>query len=223
MKNIFLLFVLCAGLLWGDNAIEIKNYIQKAYQEKYKDYDINIKSISLSIPPNTPIKNNKLQSISLDPKYLSKKDGIVLLNAILQNSLLKIPLQYQIQATISVYRAKETIKTSQDITSENTTKDTIIFDKINQIPIKSSQINHISAKSYISPNSIITFDKIQSKILIRKNDNFTGFFKDKQITLQTTLIAKENGAFGDIINAINPETKKIIKVKVIDSDKGEIL
>lgn len=223
MKNIFLLFVLCAGLLWGDNAIEIKNYIQKAYQEKYKDYDINIKSISLSIPPNTPIKNNKLQSISLDPKYLSKKDGIVLLNTILQNSLLKIPLQYQIQATISVYRAKETIKTSQDITSENTTKDTIIFDKINQIPIKSSQINHISAKSYISPNSIITFDKIQSKILIRKNDNFTGFFKDKQITLQTTLIAKENGAFGDIINAINPETKKIIKVKVIDSDKGEIL
>lgn len=223
MKNIFLLFILCAGLLWADNTTEIKSYIQKAYQEKYKDYDINIKSISLSISPNTSIENNKLQSISLDPKYLSKKDGMVLLNVISHNSLLKIPLQYQIQATINVYRAKETIKTSQDITSENTTKDTITFDKINQIPIKSSQIDHISAKSYITPNSIITSDKIQSKILIRKNDNFTGFFKDKQITLQTTLVAKENGAFGDIINAINPETKKIIKVKVTDSDKGEIL
>lgn len=223
MKNIFVLFILCAGLLWADNTMEIKNYIQKAYQEKYKDYNISIKDISLSVPPNTSIKNNKLEAMSLDPKYLNKKDGMVLLNMISNNSLLKIPLQYQIQATINVYRAKETIKTSQNITSENTTKDTVIFDKINQTPIKSSQIDHISAKSYISPNSIITSDKIQSKILIRKNDSFTGFFKDKQITLQATLVAKENGAFGDIINAINPETKKIIKVKVIDSDKGEIL
>lgn len=223
MKSVFLLLILCATLLWANNTTEIKNYIQKAYQEKYKDYGINIKSISVSIPPNASVKNNKLEAISLDPKYLSKKDGMVLLNMIAGNSLVKIPLQYEIQATINVYRAKETIKTSQNITSENTAKDTIIFDKINQIPIKSSQIDHTSAKSYISPNSIITSDKIQSKILIRKNDSFTGFFKDKQITLQTTLVAKENGAFGDIINAINPETKKIIKVKVIDSDKGEIL
>lgn len=222
MKSIFVLFILCVSL-WADNIAEIKNYIQKAYEQKYQGYNINIKNISIMMTPNISLKNNQLQSISLDPKYLNKKDGMVLLSLSANNSLLKVPLQYQIQASIDVYRAKETIKTTQDITSENTTKDTIIFDKINQTPIKSSQINHISAKSYISPNSIITSDKIQSKILIRKNDNFTGFFKDKQITLQTTLIAKENGAFGDVINAMNPETKKIIKVKVIDSDKGEIL
>ncbi|PAF53288.1 flagella basal body P-ring formation protein FlgA [Helicobacter sp. 13S00482-2] len=223
MKNIFLLFILFAHLYGGDNLAEMKNYIQKAYEKKYQNYGIHISNIIFSISPNIPIESYQIRSIDLDSKYLNKKDGMILLSVNSNDALLKIPLQYQLQATINVYRATETIKTSENITDKNSAQETIAFDRIAQIPIDSSQINHISAKSYINPNSIITLDKIQSKILIRKNDSFTGFIKDKQITLQTTLIAKENGAFGDIINAINPETKKIIKVKVIDTNKGKIL
>ncbi|MDO7253653.1 flagellar basal body P-ring formation chaperone FlgA [Helicobacter cappadocius] len=223
MKSIFLLFILAIHLWAVDNLAQIKNYIQKTYEKKYQTYGIHISSISISIPSNMLIQNYKIQSMSLDSKNLNKKEGIILLDANLNNSLLKIPLQYQLQATINVYRAIDAIKTSENITDKNVKKDIIGLDRILQMPIDSSQINHTSAKSYINANSIITFDKIQSKILIRKNDSFVGFIKDKQITLQTTLIAKENGSLGDIINAINPETKKIIKVKVIDTDKGEIL
>ncbi|PAF41344.1 flagellar basal body P-ring formation chaperone FlgA [Helicobacter sp. 11S03491-1] len=223
IKKIFLFLLVSLNLWANSNISQIKTYLQNAYGEKYKNYHIRIIDISLFIPPNILIENYHIHSIGLDSKYLNKKDGIILLHTSLQNSLLQIPLQYQIKATINVYRSNNTIKTSQDITDTNTFKDTITLDKLNQTPIVASQINQVSAKSYIPPNSIITMDKIQPKILIHKNDNFIGIIKDNHINLQTTLIAKQNGSLGEVIQAINPETKKILRIKVIDINKGEVL
>lgn len=211
------------SILSADNIALIKQYIQNAYEQKYKPYEISISKISLSLPPKISINDYKINSIDLSNNFLSKKEGLIILDASYHNALLKLPLQYAIQANIQVYKSNTTIKTSEDITSENTTKDTIVFEKISSIPITKNQINTLSAKSYIPPNTIITLDKTQPKILIRKNDIFTGVIKDKNINLETTLLAKQNGAKGEIINAINPETKKMLRVKVIDTNKGEIL
>lgn len=203
--------------------MQIKDYLNNAYQKQYKNYGIEIANISITLPSNISIDNYQIHSLSLDSKYLNKKNGALILNASIKNSLLKIPVEYQIEASIIVYRAASPIKKFQDINDANTLKDKISLDKITQIPITSLQVNQISAKSYIPTNAIITLDKIQAKILIRKNDAFIGIIKDNHINLETTLIAKENGSKDQIINAINPETKKIIRVKVINEGKGEIL
>ncbi|PAF42471.1 flagellar basal body P-ring formation chaperone FlgA [Helicobacter sp. 11S02596-1] len=227
MTKIFLLFsLLFATLLASQNTALIKDTITKAYSEHYKDYGIEISDIALNLPSNLSSQispDYQIQSIDLDSKYLNKKNGTLLLNVSFKNSLLKIPATYQIKASIVVYRATTPIKKSQNITEANTQKDRVSLDKINQVPIKTSQINHISAKSYIPTNAIITLDKIQAKILIHKNDAFSATIKDKQISLETTLIAKENGTKDQIINAINPETQKIIRVKVTGEGKGEVL
>ncbi|PAF48715.1 flagella basal body P-ring formation protein FlgA [Helicobacter sp. 12S02232-10] len=224
MIKTLLLFSLLFSSLWASqNMIQIKDYLNNAYQKQYKNYGIEITNISITLPSNISIDNYQIHSLSLDSKYLNKKNGALILNASIKNSLLKIPVEYQIEASIIVYRAASPIKKFQDINDANTLKDKISLDKITQIPITSLQVNQISAKSYIPTNAIITLDKIQAKILIRKNDAFIGIIKDNHINLETTLIAKENGSKDQIINAINPETKKIIRVKVINEGKGEIL
>ncbi|PAF48143.1 flagella basal body P-ring formation protein FlgA [Helicobacter sp. 12S02634-8] len=223
LLRFFLSFFLVYGLWGAENTQSIKDYLAQAYQKHYQPYHIKIKAITLTPPPNIAIKDYQISSYSLDSKYLNKKTGILLLNTIYHNSALKIPLEYQIEASIDVYRATTAIKKSQNIDTTNTTKDQIPLDKITQLPIKDTQIDQISAKSYIPANTIITADKIQAKILIYKNDLFKGIIKDGHINLETTLIAKENGSKNQTIHAINPESKKMIRVKVIDKGKGEVL
>ncbi|PAF50825.1 flagellar basal body P-ring formation chaperone FlgA [Helicobacter sp. 13S00477-4] len=223
MLRLFL-FLLLSSYLWASNNIDqIKNYIQNAYEKQYKNYNIHITNISLSIPANIPLQDYKIISIDMDSKSLNKKSANIFLNATLNNTILKIPLQYEIQATIDVYKSTSTIKKYQNITDANTIKTQIPLERIAQLPIIKDQINHISAKSYTPPNSIITSDKIQSKILIYKDNRFVGIIKNNHINIETTLIAKENGSKNQIINAINPDTKKVIRVKIIDENKGEIL
>lgn len=206
----------------GSNIDQIKNYIKNAYEQKYKAYPFSISNISLIIPPKSSLVEYRLQSILLDSKNLNRNNGTLVLDVVLNDSLLKLPLTYKITATIGIYRSSNTIKSMQNITQSNTIKDTIAFEKIIQMPITPTQLNKVSAKSYIAPNTIITQEKVRPKVLIRKKDFFMGVIRDSNIYLETVLLARQNGGLGDIIEAFNPQTKKILRVKIIAEGKGEV-
>lgn len=206
----------------ADNVAQIKSYIQNAYEQKYKAYSFLLSDVLLVVSPKISLEDYRIQSISLDSKNLNRNDGVIILNVVSNDSLLKLPLGYQVVATIGIYRSSEVIKSLQNITQSNTTKDTIAFERFTQMPITLAQLGKISAKSYIAPNIIITQEKIRPKILIHKKDSFVGVIRDSNIHLETILIARQNGGLGDVIEAFNPQTKKILRVKIIAEGKGEV-
>lgn len=222
MFRIYFLFFIFLNWAMADNIAQIKNYIQNAYEKKYKAYSFLLSDVLLVVSPRISLEDYHIQSISLDSKNLNRNDGVLILNVVSNHSLLKLPLGYQIVATIGVYRSSEVIKSAQNITQSNTTQDVIAFEKFSQMPITLAQLGHVSAKSYMPPNTIITQEKIRPQILIHKKDSFVGIVRDSNIHLETILIARQNGSLGDVIEAFNPQTKRILRVKIIAEGKGEV-
>lgn len=91
------------------------------------------------------------------------------------------------------------------------------------IPISQNDLNTISAKVFIPQETLISTQQVQLKILIRKGESFLATYKEGNIIIQITLIAKENGVKNAIIEAFNPETKKVVRIRVLANGTGEIL
>lgn len=70
---------------------------------------------------------------------------------------------------------------------------------------------------------IITRDKIKPRVFVKKGESIHASSTSNGISLEVLLIAKQNGVYNEIINAENPQSGKILRVKVIDEGKGEIL
>ena len=204
------------------NIEKIKKHIQKAYEEFYKDNGIKIESIKLELSPSTQINEVKLTHIALDSKSFLARGGVKIdfsFGGRVYNHL----IPYEVEATLEGVFAQVGIKKSQDITAQEVLIKPFLLRELLHQPLSKKEVDSVSAKIFIPQQTLIASYQVEPKIIIRKNDTFLATYKEGGIIIQLVLIAKENGTRGAVIEALNPESKKSMRVRVLGNGMGEIL
>ncbi|GAA8646355.1 flagellar basal body P-ring formation chaperone FlgA [Helicobacter pylori] len=217
--KILILFLFCLNALFALDSNALKTEIKKAYLKEYKDLKLEIETINLEIPGR--FSNASILSYELNASNKLKKDGVVFLR--LENEPnLRLPVRYSVIGNMQAFKSVGAIKKDENITANNTKKERVLFGTLSN-PLLEGTIGKVSAKNFIPPNTLLSTDKTQALIIVRKNDIITGVYEEGQISIEISLKALENGALNQIIQAKNLESNKILKAKVLSSSKVQIL
>ncbi|OKA02000.1 flagellar basal body P-ring formation chaperone FlgA [Helicobacter pylori] len=217
--KILILFLFCLNMLFALDSNALKAGIKEAYLKEYKDLKLEIETIHLEIPER--FSNASILSYELNASNKLKKDGVVFLR--LENEPnLRLPVRYSVIASMQAFKSVSAIKKDENITANNTQKERVLFGALSN-PLLEGAIGKVSAKNFIPPNTLLSADKTQALIIVRKNDIITGVYEEGQISIEISLKALENGAINQIIQAKNVESNKILKAKVLSSSKAQIL
>ncbi|WP_088357766.1 flagellar basal body P-ring formation chaperone FlgA [Helicobacter pylori] len=217
--KILILFLMCLNALFALDSNTLKTEIKKAYLKEYKDLKLEIETINLEIPER--FSNAPILSYELNASNKLKKDGVVFLR--LENEPnLRLPVRYSVIGSMQAFKSIGAIKKDENITANNTKKERVLFGVLSN-PLLEGAIGKVSAKNFIPPNTLLSTDKTQALIIVRKNDIITGVYEEGQISIEISLKALENGALNQIIQAKNLESNKILKAKVLSSSKAQIL
>ncbi|GAA8162484.1 flagellar basal body P-ring formation chaperone FlgA [Helicobacter pylori] len=218
MKILTLFFMVLRTLLAMDTNM-LKTEIKEAYLKEYKDLKLEIETINLEIPER--FSNASILSYELNASNKLKKDGVVFLR--LENEPnLRLPVRYSVIGSMQAFKSISAIKKDENITANNTKKERVSFGVLSN-PLLEGAIDRVSAKNFIPPDTLLSMDKTQALIIVRKNDIITGVYEEGQISIEISLKALENGALNQIIQAKNLESNKILKAKVLSSSKAQIL
>ncbi|NHA57757.1 flagella basal body P-ring formation protein FlgA [Helicobacter pylori] len=218
MKILTLFFMVLRTLLAMDTNM-LKTEIKAIYLKEYKDLKLEIETINLEIPER--FSNASILSYELNASNKLKKDGVVFLR--LENEPnLRLPVRYSVIGSMQAFKSASAIKKDENITASNTKKERVLFGALSN-PLLEGAIDKVSAKHFIPPDTLLSVDKTQALIIVRKNDIITGVYEEGQISIEISLKALENGALNQIIQAKNLESNKILKAKVLSSSKAQIL
>ncbi|WP_375153482.1 flagellar basal body P-ring formation chaperone FlgA [Helicobacter pylori] len=197
----------------------LKAEIKAIYLKEYQDLKLEIETINLEIPER--FSHAPILSYELSASNKLKKDGVVFLK--LENEPnLRLPVRYSVIGSMQAFKSASAIKKDENITANNTKKERVLFGALSN-PLLEGAIDKVSAKNFIPPNTLLSMDKTQALIIVRKNDIITGVYEEGQISIEISLKALENGALNQIIQAKNLESNKILKAKVLSSSKAQIL
>lgn len=202
------------------NEENIKEYILSQYRALYPHFELE--SISIDMPKSLNPKA-KIRKLSLPSNATKKPSGTIIATILQGKGVVSVPIGYHIYANVLIVQATLSIKTGTDITQQNTQTQWISLSTIKGNPLPPQEIGNVSARSLIAPNSIITRDKVQERILVRKGDKITGLYKSQSMQAQIALKALQNGSKGNIIKAQNLQSGKILQVRIVDEGVGEIL
>ncbi|GAA6965446.1 flagellar basal body P-ring formation chaperone FlgA [Helicobacter pylori] len=217
--KILTLFLIGLNALFALDLNTLKTEIKEAYLKEYKDLRLEIETIKLEIPER--FSNALILSYELNASNKLKKDGVVFLR--LENEPnLRLPVRYSVVGSMQAFRSIGAIKKDENITANNTKKERVFFGALSN-PLLEGAIDKVSAKNFIPPNTLLSADKTQALIIVRKNDIITGVYEEGQISIEISLKALENGTLNQIIQAKNVESNKILKAKVLSSSKAQIL
>ncbi|GAA8581451.1 flagellar basal body P-ring formation chaperone FlgA [Helicobacter pylori] len=218
MKILILFFMVLRTLLAMDTNM-LKSEIKETYLKEYKDLKLEIETINLEIPER--FSHASILSYELNASNKLKKDGVVFLR--LENEPnLRLPVRYSVIGSMQAFKSVGAIKKDENITANNTKKERIPFGVLSN-PLLEGAIDKVSAKHFIPPDTLLSTDKTQALIIVRKNDIIIGVYEEGQISIEISLKALENGALNQIIQAKNLESNKILKAKVLSSSKAQIL
>lgn len=202
------------------NEESIKEYIISQYKALYPHFELE--SISIDMPKSLN-PQAKIRKLSLPSNATKKPNGTIIATILQGKGVVSVPIGYHIYANVLIVQATLSIKTGTDITQQNTQTQWISISAIKGNPLPPQEIGNVSARSLIPPNSIITRDKVQERILVRKGDKITGIYKSQSMQAQIALKALQNGSKGNIIKAQNLQSGKILQVRIVDEGVGEIL
>ncbi|WQY62516.1 flagellar basal body P-ring formation protein FlgA [Helicobacter pylori] len=218
MKILTLFFMVLRTLLAMDTNM-LKAEIKAIYLKEYQDLKLEIETINLEIPER--FSHASILSYELNASNKLKKDGVVFLR--LENEPnLRLPVRYSVIGSMQAFKSISAIKKDENITANNTKKERVLFGTLSN-PLLEGAIDKVSAKHFIPPDTLLSMDKTQALIIVRKNDIITGVYEEGQISIEISLKALENGALNQIIQAKNLESNKILKAKVLSSSKAQIL
>ncbi|RVY79564.1 flagella basal body P-ring formation protein FlgA [Helicobacter pylori] len=218
MKILILFFMVLRTLLAMDTNM-LKTEIKAIYLKEYKDLKLEIETINLEIPER--FSHASILSYELSASNKLKKDGVVFLK--LENEPnLRLPVRYSVIGSMQAFKSISAIKKDENITANNTKKERVLFGALSN-PLLEGAIDRVSAKHFIPPDTLLSADKTQALIIVRKNDIITGVYEEGQISIEISLKALENGVLHQIIQAKNLESNKILKAKVLSSSKAQIL
>ncbi|WP_208397942.1 flagella basal body P-ring formation protein FlgA, partial [Helicobacter pylori] len=81
--------------------------------------------------------------------------------------------------SMQAFKSISAIKKDENITANNTQKERVSFGALSN-PLLESAIDRVSAKHFIPPDTLLSADKTQALIIVRKNDIITGVYEEGQ-------------------------------------------
>jgi flagella basal body P-ring formation protein FlgA len=194
---------------------KIKKSIIRFYQKAYKD--IEIKQISI-MPRNYLESLPKNYVTNIQKKSVLYNHGTLYIKT-KQNK--KIFFDYNIDASLSVYVAKDDIKRDVELSAINCVKKSIILNRFRDVPIINIYNNTIQTKKPIKSGNVITIRDIQKLSLVKRGSDVTTVLNTEGITLSFSTKAQKDGKLGDTITVKNSNGKKFT-VKVIGKNMTEV-
>ncbi|BCZ17790.1 hypothetical protein NHP190003_10720 [Helicobacter sp. NHP19-003] len=221
-----LLFILLSLPLIAESLLE--QAIKQAYTEFYAKYPLKVQAVQVNLASGNPatleqiLKHAKTPqdlNLQLGPQQFLNQEGLLHLS--LENN--SVWVHYKIKGTIQVYKSKSMLRKDQNLDASNTYQVSVPFTRFFAMPIDTSYINNSSARSFLAANTLLSIDKVGAQILVYKHEIFHATLKEGPISLETSLQALENGGLGQVIQALNVESKKVVQVKITGFLKGEVL
>ena len=121
-----------------------------------------------------------------------------------------------------MFQAREKIKRKIELSHLNVVKKSIILDKFRAMPIQKVQNIGLQSKHNIKKGAILTSRDAQALQLVKRGSLISVTLKSKNMAISFSAKALENGIYGDIIK-VEKNNNKIIKIKVIARNRGEVL
>lgn len=199
------------------------DFIEKMYI-KYYGENLKIENVLVRPLGNLP-KDYEVIDFELSEVALKKPNGTLSLKYRTPSSaqIKKLTFLYRIEGTLQVLKSTQNIAADEVINAHNTRTEAITFARVGAEYINKDDLNKSSAKSFIRADIAITRDKIKPKIIVRKGDKIRVLGYENGISMEVVLEARQNGIYNEIINAKNPGSGKILRVRITDEGKGEIL
>ena len=202
---------------------EALDFIKKMYIEYYGE---RLKIENLLVRPllNMP-KDYEVVGYELPEVMLKKHSGTLNLKYRTPPStqIKKLTFLYRIDGNLQVLQSTKNISVNEVLDRHNTRIDNIAFTRVGADYIGINDLNKSSAKSFIRANTSITRDKIKPKVIVKKGEKIRALARENGISMEVVLEARQNGAYDEVINAQNPTSGKILRVRVIDEGRGEII
>jgi flagella basal body P-ring formation protein FlgA len=107
-------------------------------------------------------------------------------------------------------------------------QDHISFENISENKIRSNSLTNITdiigkvTKRSLRKGKLLSNYDIEDKLLVKRNNVVSARYKVKNLTVESKLIALENGHDGDMVKVQNPSSGKITKGLVIGTNKVRV-
>lgn len=224
MKNFFAAFLIFLGSsVFGAQTSEIIDFLREKYQKVYENFDIKIDDVRLFLHKNSKISDVKITKISADVSQDFAFSGDVILDYDFNGTHFTNAVKYEVSGSMALIVASQNIKQNENFTDKNTQQIRRALNEIRHHPLTKNDLPNLQAKFFITKNTILSENHAEKRILIKKNDSFLARYTDKNLTIEIMLTAEENGVLGAVIRAQNPDTKKILRVKVLSENLGLVL
>jgi flagella basal body P-ring formation protein FlgA len=195
---------------------KIQQALKKIYSKKYQE----IKIRSIEVHPRGYLKTIPSQyRVKLQSKSHLKNRGTL---SIKSSSKKQIFFDYKIDATVTVFKARQNIKRNVELSHLNAVKKSIILDKFRAMPIQKVQNAGLQSKHNIKKETILTTRDVQALQLIKRGSMVNIMLKSRNMAISFSAQALQNGVLGDVIK-VKKNNNKIIKIKVIARNRGEVL
>lgn len=135
----------------------------------------------------------------------------------------KIFLPYTIKGQIKGFETTQNIRPGEDFNQNNTKAVEFEFDKITSMPACESEVFFSSARTYLGNKTIVSKDKLRKALLVKKGEIVLVNTQTQGISVQNTFEAMQSGGFGEVINAKNVNSGRIVKIKITQKNQGTIL
>ncbi|WP_034354890.1 flagellar basal body P-ring formation chaperone FlgA [Helicobacter jaachi] len=201
---------------------DMVDFVKKMYVQHYGD-KLEISTLSIrplgTMPTDYTLIDYELSS------GLKKNSGTFAMKYRSNNSpqVKKLTFMYEINGTLKVLKSTQNIATNDTISAQNTRVERIKFERVGADYMSESELNKSGAKSYIRADMAITKDKIKPRVVVKKGDRIRVSNFEGGVSMEVVLVARQSGAQNDIINAQNPSSGKILRVKIIDAGKAEMI
>ncbi|MFK5937375.1 MAG: flagellar basal body P-ring formation chaperone FlgA [Sulfurimonas sp.] len=194
---------------------KIEVFIKEQYKKRYKD----IKVQSITVHPRGYIQVlAKEYTIKMQSKSYLRRNGIVAIKSFDGKDTF---FDYNINAKVSVYRARKNIKRNSELSALNTRKKSIVLEKFKAMPVGEIKKSTLQSKYRIKKGTILTTRDISPLYLIKRGSSVNVSLDSSNLSISFSAKAVQNGCLGDIISVVQSNGKKI-KVRVTAHHSAEV-
>jgi len=194
---------------------KIKTAVINLYKEKYPNIDIK----SVSIMPRGYIKTlPKEYKVNAHKKAHLSNSGTLNIKTPKKRKLF---FDYIVDAKINVFLSRTKIKKGEKVSTMNTTKKNIDFDKLKALPITAEQVNTSQIRRHVNKGYILTSRDIEMLDIVNKGSYVNVSFQNKNINISFSAKALQNAKLNDIIT-VQKNSGERIHVKITGKNRAEI-
>lgn len=204
-----------------------KEFIKRHYVEFYEQncpQSFAISDIIIHSPQDIDFKNASFAFFKKNTAFKNAKGTLVVNSKNAQSKKeQKHFIHYIIKAQIKGFETTKNMRPGENFDENNTKIVEFDFDKMTSMPVCENEITFSSARTYLNSGTLLSKDKIRKALLVKKGEIIFVNAKTQGVSMQNTFEAMQNGGFGEIINAKNTDSGRVVKVKITQKNQGIIL